>query len=275
MKSINCKGKLISLDSPKVMGILNITPDSFYDGGKYQNEKNVISQAEKMLNEGADFIDVGAYSSRPGAKHISKEEELDRILPIINLLITEFSNIKISVDTFRSKVAEQCVNLGACMINDISAGSLDKNMFSTIAKLQVPYILTHMQGTPQNMQKNPKYNDVVEDLMFFFSQKIAELHSFGVNDIIIDAGFGFGKTIEHNYKLLKNLSLFENLDKPILVGLSRKSMLFRPLEISPYEALNSTTSVNTIALLNGANFLRVHDVKEAVETIKINKLLNK
>lgn len=273
MSSINCNGKLIDLSSPKVMGILNITPDSFYDGGKYHDEKSIILQVEKMLQDGATFIDVGAYSSRPGAKHISEEEELNRIIPVIQLLKNEFPTILLSADTFRSKVAQRCIENGACIINDISAGSMDPEMFSTIAKLQVPYIMMHMQGSPQNMQNNPTYNDIVQEVLFYFSKKISELRDLGVNDVITDVGFGFGKTLEHNYSLLKNLALFKNLDVPMLVGISRKSMLYKPLEISPNEALNATTSANTIALLNGANILRVHDVKEAVEVIKIVDLL--
>ena len=275
MSCINCNGKLIDLSSPKVMGILNITPDSFFDGGKYNSNSAIISNVEKMLTNGATFIDVGAYSSRPGAKHISEEEELERISPIIKLLINEFPNILISVDTFRSSVAKWCVNNGACMVNDISAGNMDKLMFETVAKLQVPYIIMHMRGTPLNMQKNLSYNNLVEEVILYFSKKINELHSLGLNDIITDVGFGFGKTIDQNYGLLKNLNLFKNLNAPTLVGLSRKSMLFKPLNITPNEALNATTSANTIALLNGANILRVHDVKEAMESIKIVKLLNK
>jgi dihydropteroate synthase len=274
MKQINCNGKLVDLSSAKIMGILNITPDSFFDGGKYNVPIQIISQVEKMLNEGATFIDVGAYSSRPGAKHISEEEELNRILPVIQLLAKEFSDIIISVDTFRSKIAEHCIDNGASLVNDISAGSMDSNMFITIAKLQVPYIIMHMQGTPKNMQSNPTYNDIVNEVLFYFSKKIVELRDLGVNDIITDVGFGFGKTLEHNYHLLKNLSLFKNLEVPILAGVSRKSMLFKPLNISPKEALNATTSANTIALLNGANILRVHDVKEAMQAIKVVELLN-
>lgn len=274
MKSINCNGKLIDLSSPKVMGILNITPDSFFDGGKYSNETAIISQVEKMLNNGATFIDIGAYSSRPGAKHISEEEELNRIIPVVQLLVKEFPTILISADTFRSNVAEQCIQNGACIINDISAGSLDTKMFSTIAKLQVPYIIMHMQGLPQNMQSNPTYKNTTQELLSYFSSKIAELRSLGVNDIITDVGFGFGKTIAHNYELLKNLTLFKNLEVPMLVGISRKSMLHKPLNISAEDALNATTSANTIALLNGATILRVHDVKEAMEAIQIVELLN-
>jgi len=275
MKSINCSGSLVNLDSPKIMGILNITPDSFFDGGKYSNPTKIITQVDKMLNEGATFIDVGAYSSRPGAKHISEEEELNRVLPVIKLLKSNFSNILISVDTFRSTIAKQCIDSGACMVNDISAGNLDTAMFSTIASLQVPYIIMHMQGSPQNMQENPKYNDVIKDVLFFFSKKIQNLYALGINDVIADVGFGFGKTLEQNYKLLKYLDLFQSLEVPILTGLSRKSMLFKPLEITQNQALNATTAANTIALLNGTSILRVHDVKEAAEAIKIVELLNK
>ena len=251
------------------MGILNITPDSFFDGGKYKNEKEILSQVEKMLLEGATFIDVGAYSSRPGAKHISEEEELQRIIPVINLLVKHFSEIIISVDTFRSKIAEETINAGAAIVNDISGGKMDDNMFATVANLQVPYILMHMLGTPQNMQKNPVYRDVTKEIISFFAAQINRLHQFKLNDVIIDVGFGFGKTIDHNFEILKNLSLFKSLDAPILAGISRKSMLYKTLDISAKQALNATTSANTIALLNGANILRVHDVKEAVEAIKI------
>lgn len=267
--TINCKGILVDVASPKVMGVLNITPDSFYDGGKYKSEKDILFQTEKMLNEGATFIDVGAYSSRPGAKHISEEEELQRIIPVIDLLIKSFPEIIISVDTFRSKVATETINTGAAIVNDISGGNMDENMFQTVADLQVPYILMHMLGTPQNMQKNPVYKDVTQEIITFFAKKIVELHQLKLNDIIIDVGFGFGKTIEHNFEILKNLSLFKNLEVPILAGVSRKSMLYKTLDISAKEALNATTSANTIALLNGTNILRVHDVKEAVEAVKI------
>ncbi len=274
MRSINCNGTLVNLSSPKIMGILNITPDSFFDGGKYNNPSAIINHIEKMLSEGATFVDVGAYSSRPGAKHISEEEELARIKPIIKLLIEEFPNLLISVDTFRSKIAEQCVNLGACIINDISAGNMDSNMFTTVANLQVPYIMMHMQGNPQTMQTKPTYSNIVQELLYYFSKKMEDLRSLGVNDIIADVGFGFGKTLKQNYELLKHLELFKNLDIPTLVGLSRKSMLFKPLEINQNNALNATTSANTIALLNGATMLRVHDVKEAMEALKIIELLN-
>ena len=274
MMTINCNGKLVDISSPKVMGILNITPDSFFDGGKYRNESAIIQQVEKMLSEGATFIDVGAYSSRPGATHISEERELQRIVPIIELLVKHFPEILISVDTFRSKVAQKTIDSGATLINDISGGKMDANMFKTIANLQVPYIIMHMLGTPQSMQENPKYDDVTKQVISFFAEQLFKLHQLKVNDVLIDVGFGFGKTLKHNYELLKNLTLFKNLEVPILVGISRKSMLYKPLEITPQLALNATTSANTIALLNGANILRVHDVKEAMEAIKIVEQLS-
>lgn len=270
---INCKGKLIDLSSPKVMGILNITPDSFYDGGKFNSDTDILGQAEKMLSEGATFIDIGGYSSRPNAQHISEEEELKRVTSVIELLSNKFPDILISIDTFRSNIVKQCINSGACMVNDISAGSMDSDMFSTIAKLQVPYIMMHMQGTPQNMQSNPTYKDIVHEIILYFSNKVNQLRVLGVNDIIIDVGFGFGKTIEQNYKLLKELALFKNLDLPILTGISRKSMLYKSLDTTPDKALNATTVANTIALLNGTTILRVHDVKEAKEAIKVVQFL--
>jgi len=267
--NINCKGNLIDLSSPKVMGILNITPDSFYDGGKFNSDKDILAQAEKMLNDGATFIDVGGYSSRPNALYISEEEELKRVTPVIELLIQELPDILISIDTFRSNIVKECINNGACMVNDISAGAMDSEMFSTIAKLQVPYIMMHMQGTPQNMQRNPIYKDIVHEIILYFSNKISQLRALGVNDIIIDVGFGFGKTLEQNYTLLNELALFKNLDLPIVTGISRKSMLYKLLNTTPDNALNATTVANTIALLNGTAILRVHDVKEANEAIKI------
>ena len=274
MSTINCQGTLIDLSTPKVMGILNITPDSFFDGGKYKDEKSILSQVKKMLADGATFIDVGAYSSRPGAVHISEEEELNRILPIVKLLVAKFPNILISVDTFRSNVARKCIESGACMINDISGGNSDVKMFETVAELQVPYIVMHMQGTPQNMQENPKYTNITRDILKDFSEKAFQLKKLGVNDIIFDVGFGFGKTIADNYELLNHLDLFHQLEAPILTGVSRKSMFYKPLHISPQEALNATTVAHTIALQKGSHILRVHDVKEAIETIHILKLLN-
>lgn len=267
--TINCKGNLIDLSIPRVMGVLNITPDSFFDGGKYKDEKSMLTQVEKMLKEGATFIDVGAYSSRPGAAHVTEAEELRRISPVVDVLLKEFPESILSIDTFRSSVAKETVQLGAAIINDISGGNMDSNMFATVAEVQVPYILMHMLGTPQNMQQNPVYKNVTQEIISFFADKIFKLHQLKVNDVLIDVGFGFGKTIAHNFEILKNLALFKSLEAPILAGVSRKSMLYKTLGISANEALNATTSANTIALLNGANILRVHDVKEAVEAIKI------
>ncbi len=267
--TINCKGTLVDLTKPKVMGILNVTPDSFFDGGKYKNERDILEQAERMLSEGATFIDVGAYSSRPGAEHISEEEELQRMLPVVELLIKNFPEIIISIDSFRSRVVEESINAGAAIINDISGGKMDEQMFKTVAKLQVPYIMMHMKGTPQNMQQNPQYENVVTEVISFFAEQLFKLRELKVNDVIIDVGFGFGKTLDQNYELLKKLSLFKSLDIPILTGVSRKSMLYKLLGVTPKEALNATTVANTIALLNGTHILRVHDVKEAVEAVKI------
>lgn len=267
--TINCKGTLVDLTKPKVMGILNVTPDSFFDGGKYKSERDILKQAEKMLNEEAAFIDVGSYSSRPGAKHISEEEELQRMLPVVELLIKNFPEIIISIDSFRSRVVEESVNAGAAIINDISGGMMDEQMFKTVAKLQVPYIMMHMKGTPQNMQQNPQYENVVTEVISFFAEQLFKLRKLKVNDVIIDVGFGFGKTLDQNYELLKKLSLFKSLDAPILTGVSRKSMLYKLLGVTPKEALNATTVANTVALLNGTHILRVHDVKEAVEAVKI------
>jgi len=245
------------------MGILNVTPDSFYDGGKYKSEKEILKQVELMLSQGATFIDIGAYSSRPKAKHISEEEELSRLIPVLNTILVNFPDILISVDTFRSKVALESIAHGACMINDISAGSMDKNMFATIAKLQVPYVIMHMAGTPQNMQNHTLYKDLLKEVIFYFSEKIHDLRKLGVNDLILDPGFGFSKTLDQNFELLGKLELFSFLDLPILAGLSRKSMLYKLLDIRPEEALNATSVANTIALQKGSSILRVHDVKEA------------
>jgi dihydropteroate synthase len=267
--TLNCKGNLVDLASPKVMGILNVTPDSFFDGGKYKSDSDFLKQTEKMLLQGATFIDVGAYSSKPGAVHISQEIELNRIVPVIDLLLKNFPEILISIDTFRAEVAKETIENGAALINDISGGKMDANMFATVANLQVPYILMHMLGTPQNMQQNPAYKDITHEIISFFAAQILKLHQLKLKDIIIDVGFGFGKTTADNFEILKNLSFFKSLDAPILAGVSRKSMLYKTLDISAQEALNATTSANTIALLNGANILRVHDVKEAVEVVKI------
>ena len=267
--TINCNGFLIDLSSPKVMGILNLTPDSFYDGGKYKEESQILSQVEKMLHAGATFIDLGAYSSRPGSDHISIEEEQRRIVPIVGLLISNFPDIILSIDTFRSKIAKYCIEAGAAIINDISAGNLDKNMISTVGKLKVPYIMMHMKGTPQTMKSLNQYEDIVQDIQFYFSQKVVEARRKGINDIIIDPGFGFAKNIGQNFELLKKLELLQLQGLPILAGVSRKSMIYKTLDIPPSEALNGTTTLNTIALLNGASILRVHDVKEAIQCIAL------
>jgi dihydropteroate synthase len=272
--TINCKGQLVDLSVPKVMGILNITPDSFYDGGTHKNEKGILNHVEKMLNEGATFIDVGAYSSRPNADHVSELDELKRILPIIQLILKTYPDTLISIDTFRSEVAKQCVNSGATMINDISAGKLDNNMLQTIANLKVPYIMMHMKGTPQNMQEHTQYDNLIKEVLFYFSERIAEAKALGIVDLIVDPGFGFAKTLKQNYELLNKMELFKMIDKPILAGLSRKSMIYKTLETSAQEALNGTSVLNTIALQKGASILRVHDVKEAIECIKLTSLLD-
>ncbi len=272
--TINCKGKLIDLATPKVMGILNLTPDSFYDGGKYKNKGEILSQVEIMINNGATFIDIGAYSSRPNATHISEAEELKRLLPIIALLMEEFPEIIISIDTFRSEVAKQSITAGAALINDISAGKLDKDMLQTVANLQVPYIMMHMKGTPQTMKEQTDYKHIMKDLIFYFSERVSEAKKRGIKDIIIDPGFGFAKNTPQNFEVLKHLELLKILEFPILAGISRKSMIYKTLENTAQEALNGTTVLNTIALQKGANILRVHDVKEAIETIKLTDQLN-
>lgn len=267
--TINCKGTLIDLDSPKVMGILNLTPDSFYDGGKYKDEKAILTQVEQMLEHNATFIDMGAYSSRPGAEHVPEEEEKLRMLPVLELVLKHFPETLVSIDTFRANVASECLEMGAAMINDISAGNLDVDMFDTISRYQVPYIMMHLKGTPQSMQKKAVYDDLIKDLLFYFSQKINTAHAKKINDIIIDPGFGFAKTREQNYTLLNHLDLFQTLKKPILIGLSRKSMIYKILETTPQEALNGTTALHAVALLKGVNILRVHDVKEAMECVRL------
>lgn len=251
------------------MGILNLTPDSFYDGGMYRSDSEILSKVESMLNDGATFVDVGSYSSRPNAEHISENEELRRIVPVVNLLMKSFPEIMLSIDTFRSMVARRCVEAGACIINDISAGRIDKNMMQTVANLRIPYVMMHMKGTPQTMQKLTQYDHLVKDILFYFSERIAAARALGIVDIIIDPGFGFAKTIAQNFELLNNLNHFKMLELPILVGLSRKSMIYKTLGISANEALNGTTTLNSIALQKGANILRVHDIKEAMECIEL------
>lgn len=271
--TINCKGKLVDLSSPKVMGILNLTPNSFFDGGKYNDEKAILTQVQKMLDQGATFIDVGAYSSKPNADFVSEEEELQRLIPVIELLVNTFPEILISVDTFRSKVAENAIEAGAALINDISAGSLDVNMMQTVAKLQVPYIMMHMKGTPNTMQSLTQYDDILQEIMFYFAEKIQLARSFGVNDLIIDPGYGFAKTTEQNFELMHKSEILKHLKLPILVGISRKSMIYKTLKNNAQEALNGSTALNAFALMKGASILRVHDVKEAVETIALYEAL--
>ena len=272
--TINCKGILLDLSEPIIMGILNVTPDSFYDGGKFENEKALLGQVELMVEEGAKIIDIGGMSSRPGAKIIDEEEELNRVLGVVKKINQLYPNIIISIDTVRSSVAKECVLAGASIVNDISAGTIDEKMFSTVAELSVPYILMHMQGKPENMQQSPDYQDVTTTVLDFFIQKIGALRELGVKDIFLDPGFGFGKTVEHNFQLLENLSIFSILELPVLIGISRKSMINKVLKISPENALNGTTVLNTLALERGAKILRVHDVKEAKETITLWKQLN-
>ena len=273
--NINCKGKLIDISSPKVMGVLNLTPDSFYDGNKFDNEKKILNQVEKMLNDGATFIDIGAYSSRPGATHISEDQEKSRIIGTVELLITEFPDANLSIDTFRSSIADECLNAGASIINDITASEYDSEILKIAHKHNAPYVMMHMKGMPQDMMKQNKYDNLIKDIIYYFSKKIEAARTAKLNDIIIDPGFGFSKNIDQNYDLLKNLGLLKSLDLPILVGLSRKSMIYKLLKTTPELALNGTTSLNTIALLNGAKILRVHDVKEAMECIKITNQFNK
>ncbi len=269
MKTINCKGKLIDLSTPKVMGIINLTPDSFYDGGKLDSEKEIIHQAEKMLKEGATFLDLGGYSSRPGANFVSETDELNRVLPAVKTLIKEFPNINLSIDTFRSKIAKTCIENGACMINDISAGLLDPQMLEVIANYQVPLVIMHMRGTPKTMMLNTNYENLTNDILYFFSERISKARALGINDIIVDPGFGFSKKLDQNFELFNDLELFSFLNTPILIGISRKSMIQKTLNISATESLNGTTALHAIALQKGVSILRVHDVKEAFETISL------
>lgn len=274
-KLINVNGNLLDLSTPQVMGILNVTPDSFYEKSRVQSEEDIIQRAEQILKEGGSIIDIGAYSSRPNANHISVEEELNRLTFSLKVIRKEYPDAILSVDTFRSQVAEICVEeYGVSMINDIAAGEMDKGMFDMIAQLQVPYIMMHMQGTPQNMQSAPHYDNLLKEVFLYFAEKVQRLRDKGVNDIILDPGFGFGKTVEHNYELLASLEEFSVFELPLLVGVSRKSMISKLLGITSDEALNGTTVVHTIALQKGANILRVHDVKEAVEVIKILEKCN-
>jgi dihydropteroate synthase len=269
MFTLNCKGKLLVIENPIVMGIINATPDSFYEGSRFTGAQNILRHAEQMLKEGADILDIGGQSTRPGSRQLNEGEELSRIIEPIKLLHKHFPEAIISVDTYQSKVAVEAVSAGASIVNDISGGNLDDNMLSAVGKLGVPYICMHMQGTPQTMQKDPNYENVTKEVLDFFINKIDECKKAGIHDVIIDPGFGFGKTIRHNFALLKNLSVFQMLEKPLLAGVSRKSTIYKTLGITANEALNGTTVMNTIALLNGANILRVHDVKEAKEAVKL------
>ena len=267
--TIKVKERLLDLSSPIIMGILNVTPDSFYDGGFYDNQKKVIDQVEKMINDGASIIDIGGYSSRPGADNISPDVELARVLPVVKMIKERFTKVLISIDTFRSEVAKQCVENGADIINDISGGGLDSKMFETVAKLNVPYIIMHMRGNPANMMDKTDYENIIEEMSSYFSKKIELAKSFGINDIIIDPGFGFSKTTKQNFDVLKNLTSLNKLDKPLLVGVSRKSMIYKTLNISPIDSLNGSTVLHTISLLKGANIIRTHDVKEANDCIRL------
>ena len=267
---INVNGQLMDLTEPQVMGILNVTPDSFYAGSRTETEKDIIGRLHQITSEGASIIDIGAYSSRPDAEHITAEEEMNRLRTGLSLVQKYQPKAVVSVDTFRADVAKMCVEeYGVAIINDISAGNMDPSMFKTIAQLGVPYIIMHMQGTPQNMQMNPHYENLQKEVFLYFAERVQKLRDLGVKDIIIDPGFGFGKTLEHNYELMNHLYEFHIFELPLLVGISRKSMIYKLLGTTPEEALNGTTSLNTIALLKGANILRVHDVKEAVEAVRI------
>ncbi len=271
--NITCNGTLIDLSSPKIMGILNVTPNSFYDGGAFENIDEVLKQTEKMLSDGATFIDVGGASSKPGVAEVSLEEELKRVIPVIEKIAEKFPDAFISIDTYRSAVAAEAVAAGAHIVNDISAGNLDNKMIRSVGALGVPYIAMHMQGTPQTMQQNPNYENVLVQVRHFFSEKIAEAYTAGISDIILDPGFGFGKTLEHNFTLLNNLDSLRIEGIPLLAGVSRKSMITKTLEIDTESALNGTTVLNTIAIQKGANILRVHDVYEARQVLQLSEAL--
>ena len=269
-KQINANGRLMDLSHPQVMGILNVTPDSFYAGSRKQNETEIVARVHQIIDEGGNIIDIGAYSSRPNAAEVSTSEEMQRLRFGLDIIRREVPDAVVSVDTFRADVAQMCAEeYGVAMINDISAGEMDKNMFTTVARLGIPYIIMHMQGTPQTMQEHPHYDNVLKEVLFYFAEKVQRLRDLGIKDIILDPGFGFGKTLEHNYALLNQLEEFSVFELPILIGVSRKSMIYKLLECTPEDALNGTIAVNTIALMKGADILRVHDVKAASESIKI------
>ena len=272
--TLNCRGHLLDLSEPVVMGILNTTPDSFFDGGRFVDEEAVVARVRKMLAEGAVVIDVGGVSTRPGAAEVSEREELQRVIPVVASVKKHFPDAVVSIDTWRSKVAQEAVGAGAAIVNDISAGRFDPRLFETVAALDVPYILMHMQGTPQTMQQNPRYENVVNEVLDFFIEKLEKLRRLGIKDIVLDPCFGFGKTVEHNFHLLKNLAVFEHvLNLPVLAGISRKSMICKVLKVNPEHALNGTTALHVEALRQGARILRVHDVKEAAEVIALWKAL--
>ena len=275
MNFFNIKDKILDLSTPIVMGILNITEDSFYDGGDFLTDEKALAKVKKMIKEGARIIDIGAQSTKPGSRPIKKELEKERLLGKIRLIRNNFPDTVISIDTYHADIASSCILNGADIINDISAGVIDNSMLKTIAKLNVPYIAMHMQGRPNNMQHNPKYESVVDDILIYFKNKITEIRSYGIENIIIDPGFGFGKTIDHNYEILNNLDRFQEFNLPILAGISRKSMIYNVLDTSSKDALNGTIAANTIAISKGAKILRVHDVKEAIECIKIVNFVNK
>lgn len=272
MKSINCRGELLSFDTPKVMGILNVTPDSFFAQSRVQGTE-ILAKAEQMLTLGATFVDIGGYSSRPNAAEVSAEEELQRVVPVVEALVKHFPEIRISVDTFRAEVARQSLEAGACIINDISAGQIDPPIWDVVAHYQVPYIVMHMRGTPQTKQSYTEYQNLTKDILYYFSEIKDKARQLKINDLIVDPGFGFSKTLPQNYQLMQHLAIFDILDCPILVGISRKSMIYKLLETSAEEALNGTTVLNTFALLHGADILRVHDVKEAMECVRIVEAL--
>ncbi|PIB30553.1 dihydropteroate synthase [Maribacter sp. 4G9] len=272
--TINCKGKLMDFTVPKVMGILNLTPDSFYDGGKYKNEKDILEQVDKITALGATFIDLGAQSTRPGAHEVNTDEELNRLLPVLELVLRNFPETLISIDTFKAVVAKEALDRGAAMINDISAGLLDEAMLDIIAEYHVPYIMMHMRGNPKTMQQQTIYDDLLQDMIHYFSERLSVARSKGIMDVIIDPGFGFSKTLEQNYKLLNHLDLLHVTDRPLLAGVSRKSMIYKLLGTDAHNALNGTTALNMLALQKGASILRVHDVGEAMECVKIYEQLN-
>jgi dihydropteroate synthase len=269
MFSLNCKGRLLVIDEPIVMGIVNTTPDSFYSGSRANEEDEILFRAEKMINDGATILDIGGQSTRPKSEQISADEELKRVVPAIEAIHKNFPEQIISVDTFYSKVASEAVNGGASIVNDVSAGTMDDDLLATVAGLKVPYVLMHMLGKPQTMQQNPQYNNVTLEVFDFLNFKMAELIQLGIDDIIVDVGFGFGKNAAHNFQLLRELSFLQQLHKPVMVGLSRKATIYKTLGITPEEALNGTTVMHTLALINGASILRVHDVKEGVQAIQL------